>query len=201
MYDEALDEIPALNFDEIANHLLEQGGLVSPSQIEGCLCGLQSGGANVEPEYGLDALADVLGLHAHGELADCVVQMYTLVGAALRDDDFRFTPLLPSDDVELAQRVEALSDWCNGFLSGFAFEAASDEKGGSTLSPPSNEALRDIAAFAQVEVGEDEGADDAEGHYAELVEYLRVAVINIFLDDSDGDADGEDGLGDHKSLQ
>ena len=45
MHDEWLDEVPVLDFDEIADHLLEQGALVSPSRVHGCLCGLLSAGA------------------------------------------------------------------------------------------------------------------------------------------------------------
>lgn len=182
MNDEWFDEIPVLGFDEIANHLLEQGALVSPSRVHGCLSGLLSAGASCQAEFGLDALADVLDLVAHGELADRVLQLYTISGAALRDEEFTFVPLLPDDEVDIAQRAEALADWCNGFLAGFAYVAAGEDAAGSTLSQPSSEALTDIAAFAQLEVGADGHDEDAEGHYTELVEYLRVAVINLFLD-------------------
>ena len=36
--------------------------------------------------------------------------------------------------------------------------------------------------LAEAEAGEDEFDEDAEEHYFELVEYLRVAVVNIFLE-------------------
>ena len=195
MYDEWLDEVPVLDFDEIADHLLEQGALVSPSRVHGCLCGLLSAGATLQAEHGLGALADVLDLVAHGELANRVLQLYTVSGAALQDEEFTFIPLLPDDEVDIKQRAEALADWCNGFLAGFAYEAAGDDSPGTALSQPSNEALRDIAAFAQVEVDEDEDAEDAEGDYAELVEYLRVAVINIFLDNRSRDPQADSSAG------
>ncbi len=192
MHDEWLDEVPVLDFDEIADHLLEQGALVSPSRVHGCLCGLLSAGATLQPERGLDALADVLDLVAHGELANSVMQLYTVSGAALQDEEFTFLPLLPDDEVDIKQRADALADWCNGFLAGFAYEAAGDDNPGTALSQPSNEALRDIAAFAQVEVDKDEDGEDAEGDYAELVEYLRVAVINIFMDNRNRDPQAGD---------
>lgn len=192
MHDEWFDEIPVLDFDEIGNHLLEQGALVSPSQLHGCLCGLLSAGASFQAEYGIDALADILDLVAHGELANLVLQLYTVSGAALRDEEFTFNPLLPDDEIDIAQRAEALADWCNGFLAGFAYEAASEDKAESALSQPSSEALGDIAAFAQVGVDENEDDEDAEGHYTELVEYLRVAVINIFLDNRGDDTAEQD---------
>jgi uncharacterized protein YgfB (UPF0149 family) len=159
-----------------------------------------SAGASCQAEYGLDALADVLDLVAHGELANRVLQLYTVSGSTLRDEEFTFVPLLPDDEIDIARRSEALADWCNGFLAGFAYEAAGEDAAGSALSQPSSEALRDIAALAQLEAGADEHDEDAEGHYTELVEYLRVAVINIFLDNTVEDVEVQESPGSEPPL-
>lgn len=200
MHDDWFNEAPVPDFEEIADHLLEQGAQVSPSRVHGCLCGLLSAGATAQAEHGLDALAEVLDLVAHGELANHILQLYSLSGAALQDEEFTFIPLLPDDEVDIAQRAEALADWCNGFLAGFAYEVAGERNPGSALPQPSNEALRDIAALAQVELGEDEYDEDAEGHYTELVEYLRVAVTNIFLDNLGDDPRADDMPGTERPL-
>ncbi|MEZ5570204.1 MAG: hypothetical protein R3E54_18010 [Halioglobus sp.] len=57
------------DFDELADHLLEQGADVSPAQVHGCLSGLLAAGELGEGERALDALAQGLELEAHGELA------------------------------------------------------------------------------------------------------------------------------------
>ena len=193
MYDDLTDEVGIFDFEELANHLLEQGLETSPAQLHGCLSGLLAAGGGAEPEVGLDALAQALDVAVHGELASRLMQLYTVTAAALQDDEFTFHPLLPDDDAELAERTAAMADWCNGFLAGFAYEAAEEDTAGSALSEQSSEALRDIAAFAQLEVGQDEDEEDAEGHYTELTEYLRVAVLNIFLDNRDEGAEGQGG--------
>jgi len=184
MYHDEFEPAPTFDFDEVAGHLLEQGALLSPSQVHGCLCGLLGAGAPVEAEYGVDALASSLDLVAHGELASRAMQLYTVSAATLRDDEFTFAPLLPADEVDIALRTEALADWCNGFLTGFAYVAAAAEKSGSVLSGESGEALRDIAAMSRAEAGADELGEEAEESYFELVEYLRVAVVNIYMDNS-----------------
>ena len=46
---------------------------------------------------------------------------------ALRSPDFEFEPLLPADDVPLAERVAALAAWCGGFLYGFGAGAPKPE--------------------------------------------------------------------------
>jgi uncharacterized protein len=182
MYDDLPDKVDVFDFDEFANHLLDQGVLASPSQLHGCLCGLLGAGAPAQPEYGLDALAQALGLELHGELASRIMQLYTVTEAALQDEEFTFHPLLPGEEEEIALRTAALAHWCDGFLAGFAYATAAQERNGGALSPEAGEVLRDIAAMAQAEPAEDESEEDAEDSYIELVEYLRVAVVNVYMD-------------------
>jgi uncharacterized protein len=182
MYDDGPDAVGVFDFDEFADHLLDQGVLASPSQLHGCLCGLLGAGAPAEPEYGLDALAQALDLEVHGELASRIMQLYTVTEAALQDEEYTFLPLLPDDETEIAVRAAALAIWCEGFMAGFAYEAAAKDRSGSALSKETGEILRDIAAMAQAEAAEVESDEEAEDSYIELIEYLRVAVINVFMD-------------------
>ena len=61
-----------------------------------------------------------MDLALHGELAEKVMQLYTITAAALQDESFDFHPLLPDDDTDIADRVEALAD---GHRSGWAGRA------------------------------------------------------------------------------
>jgi len=182
MYDDLPEEVGVFDFDEFANHLLDQGVLASPSQLHGCLCGLLGAGAPAQPEYGLDALAQALDLEVHGELASRIMQLYTMTEAALQDEEFTFLPLLPDEEEEIALRTAALASWCDGFLAGVAYVTAAADSSGSALSQETGEILRDIAAMAQAESAEDESEEEAEDSYMELMEYLRVAVVNVFMD-------------------
>jgi len=182
MYDDLPEEVGVFDFDEFANHLLDQGLLASPSQLHGCLCGLLGAGAPAQPEYGLDALAQALDLEVHGELASRIMQLYTMTEATLQDEEFTFLPLLPDEEEEIALRTAALANWCDGFLAGFAYATAAANSNGSALSQETGEILRDIGAMAQAEPAADESEEEAEDSYIELVEYLRVAVVNVFMD-------------------
>jgi len=182
MYDDLPEEVGMFDFDEFANHLLDQGLLASPSQLHGCLCGLLGAGAPAQPEYGLDALAQALDLEVHGELASRIMQLYTVTEATLQDEEFTFLPLLPDEEEEIALRTAALANWCDGFLAGFAYATAAANSNGSALSQETGEILRDIGAMAQAEPAADESEEEAEDSYIELVEYLRVAVVNVFMD-------------------
>ena len=182
MFDELSGETTVFDFDEIANLLLEQGQEASPAELHGCLCGLLAAGATPEPEAGLDALGQALDLVLHGELADQVMQLYGITAAALEDEEFDFHPLLADDDVDIAVRTAGLASWCRGFLGGFAHVAAGAEKAGSALSEDSSEILRDFAAITEAAIDEDDEEDESEGAYIELVEFVRFAALNVYMD-------------------
>lgn len=164
------------DFDEVANHLLEQGLDSSPAQLHGCLCGLLAAGAPVQAEVGLSLMQQALELQLHGELAGQALQLYGVSAAALEDEDFDFHPLLPDDEVDIATRTLELAAWCKGFLAGFA------QVNQRQLSQDSSEILGDMGAIAEASVDEDADEDESEGSYTEIVEYLRFAVLNLFMD-------------------
>jgi uncharacterized protein YgfB (UPF0149 family) len=183
MFDDP-DTPGVFDFDELADHLLEQGAEVSPAQVHGCLSGLLAAGELGEGERALDALAQGLELEAHGELAERIMQLYSATSTAMDDDACSFYPLLPDDELELDTRTMALAQWCAGFLRGIAHTDITPGAEPRQWSSDGREILEDIAAMAQAWVGTDVDEDDEgpEDSYAELVEYLRVAVLNLYLE-------------------
>jgi yecA family protein len=188
MFDDRENDTGVFDFDEFANHLLEQGLESSPADIHGCLCGLLAAGAAVEPELALAALVESMELELRGELADLVMQLYRVSAAALEDEEFDFHPLLPDDEADIETRVSALAGWCGGFMTGFALvSAGASSESENAVSKDSAEILKDFAAIAQADASdedenEDEDEDGADEHYFELVEYLRFAALNIYMD-------------------
>ncbi len=182
MYDDQFGKTEVFDFDEFANHLVEQGLQSSPSDIHGCLTGLLASGAPVEAESALVALVDVLDLNVHGELAAQTMELYTVTAAALQDEEFDFHPLLPDDETDIGERTVALAGWCSGFLGGFAQGTASRSDAESRLSRESREILEDIEAFSLAGIDEDMDEEESEESYFEIAEYLRFAVLNIHMD-------------------
>jgi uncharacterized protein YgfB (UPF0149 family) len=191
MFDSLRPDTEVFDFQELADHLLDQGLQSSPARIHGCLCGLLAAGAAPERELAPAALAEALDIQVHGELAERVMQLYVASAAALADEAFAFQPLLPDDDTEIGLRAEALGHWCSGFLAGFALVSAGAGKAGdNVLSSDSSEALRDMAAIAETAADEDADEEESENSYFELVEYLRFATLNIFSDSLEAAAAG-----------
>ena len=181
-----LDNSQVFDFDEMANHLLEQGLQTSPSELHGCLCGLLAAGADATAEAGLAGVSRALQLDLYGELAAQVMELYGVTNAALRDEEFDFHPLLPEDEVSIELRTEALAAWCRGFLAGYAGEARGRQ------GQDTGEILKDMAAIAEAAVDPEADEEESESSLEEIIEYLRFAALNVFMDNlMEGDeADG-----------
>ena len=178
MFDPRPGEAEPVDFDEIADHFVEQGLQRSPSEVHGCLCGLLAAGGPADPEWGLAAMFEALDLVMHGALAGEMLRLYAISAAALEDDEFDFYPLLPDDERAIAERTATLGDWCRGFLAGFARAGGNAE----ALAGDSAEVLTDFAAIAEAEVDEEAPEEESEESYIELVEYLRFAAMNVYMD-------------------
>lgn len=144
---------------------------MSPADLHGSLCGFLCGGGQPHPGHWLDQLCvDSAALEASSR--PTLEALRAATQTLLDDPDLRFSPLLPGDDVAMAARVEALAGWCAGFVGGYGLSGASLER----VSGEGRDALRDLERIAQFgyEAGE---AEEDENAFAEIVEYVRMAVM------------------------
>lgn len=187
-----LDPLPGedirVDFEEYADHLLEQGLEVCPSRVHGCLCGLLAAGAPDEPDWGLSGVMQALDLVVQGEAAAQTLLLYAHSAAALGSEELDFYPLLPSDDVSIERRAAGLAAWCSGFLAGFAQAAAGGAMAAAVPAVDSAEVLQDFAAIAEAVSDEATPEEEQEASYTELVEYVRFAALNVYLDQHVGEA-------------
>ncbi|MEM8492331.1 MAG: UPF0149 family protein [Pseudomonadota bacterium] len=173
------DDSP-ISFEQLANALLAQGEFCSPAELHGGLCGLLGGGIANDPSLLIANLEQTLGLELRGEASELLGALGSAIVSAVGSGDYDFYPLLPDDSVDLDQRVEALAGWCRGFLSGYAQGRIGQQTQAEAVAPDSAEVLKDFAAIAQA----DSDADDQEGEsdFFELLEYVRVAAMNVLAD-------------------
>jgi uncharacterized protein YgfB (UPF0149 family) len=180
MLEEYFEGQQPLDFDEFADHLVEQGLQLSPSKIHGALCGSLVGDARQDAETCLAGLSQALESDLHGALAEACQRLVRATLDALVDEAFEFHLFLPDDEEELSSRVQSLSDWCSGFLAGYAFVVA--EPGADTLAEEISEILRDMAAIAAAELDRDEDEEASEQNLFELTEYLRFGTLNLYME-------------------
>ena len=115
---------------------------VTAAELHGSLCGYACAGGQPGAGQWLGQLCiDDDGLAASAEPSLESLRSATL--ALLDDPQMRFAPLLPDDDDALPLRVQAMGEWCAGFLGGFGLTGASDRE---TLSEQARDAQRKIQA-------------------------------------------------------
>ena len=177
------DDVLAGDFDQVADLFLIEGIDLPPSQWHGCIVGLLVSGLRADDLLG--AMGHALQESITGDLMIASEQSAKASLRALRDPNYGFTPLIPDDDDELELRSEALASWCEGFLQGFAAGVA----GSDQISTEAAEILRDMAQIARLEVDSTSDIDEQESDFIELVEYVRVVVLNLYQTYTSDDED------------
>jgi hypothetical protein len=136
-------------------------------------------------DAGLDWLQQVLdGTNESDALrTECAGMLNTLFQQTLRQLSERlseFAPLLPDDSDTAPVRTAALAHWCEGYLHGLVSvdhgQALKERLAGDPLA----DIIRDMLQLTRAEVDEDSDNETNEAAYAEIVEYVRVAVQLVY---------------------
>ncbi len=145
----------------------------SPATLHGTMTGY----IVASPDW--SAPAWIKRITGHEALGETLRDLYYLSAFQLEEVSFSYEILLPDDDQPAADRGKALSQWCEGFLSGLGLG------GISTLEHENEdieEAFNDIIEIAQLNYKELEGEEDEEIDLMELEEYMRTVVMFIYLE-------------------
>lgn len=155
------------------------------SELHGSLCGFLAGGGVLS---GGDVLAALQldGEATHPSASDLALmqRLARQAQSELADPELGFEPLLPEDDRPLAERAEAMVDWCRGFLGGFGLAGAGAH---AKLSDEAQEVLRDLGTVASssFDFGDEEEDEDA---LIEVQEFVRVAAMLLHTECAAGPA-------------
>jgi yecA family protein len=150
-----------------------------PSEVHGGLCGLLCSTASQEPQHWLATI--IPGLDEDNLLqrdaARLLMAMHTTTLQQLNDPTCDFHLLLPDDDAPILDRVDALGDWCQGFLTGLSMGGVTDL---NALPQDAAEIIKDMTEIARAGSAYDlQGTEEDEEAYQELVEYIRVGALLI----------------------
>lgn len=179
-------EVPIPEFDQLADLYWELGVMQSPSQLQGYLVGRLSSGDDLEVDpWVAQASTYIDAVQAPGEAGIALLSsLFAATSLGLVSDDMKFQLLLPDDEVEINLRVDALGQWCQGFMAGFAEggKRVQKQRGQQQYTQDVSEAISDIAAISQISLTEEDVAEHSEQQFFELAEYLRLAAVTIYLD-------------------
>jgi uncharacterized protein YgfB (UPF0149 family) len=168
-----------VGYDELDAALVRMQLGTDASELHGSLSGYLAGGGELgrQPLLAVLQLDDEAAPPSPREKA-LLDQLARECLADLVDPELGFEPVLPADDRPLAERAEALVEWCRGFLGGFGLAGAPAH---AELSGEANETLRDIGTIAasSFDFG-DEGED--EDALIEVHEFVRMGAMLLFAE-------------------
>ena len=156
------------SFRELAPLMQQAHALADLPEAHGTLAGAFCAG-----QVGFeDWLREVFPEGHPGAAAGALRAVYEHTRDALTAGEL-LQPMLPPDDAPVAERAPALGEWCQGFLYGLGTSALPEPE---RLPEQAAEVVRDLMAISRVGVDPDESDEENEQAYAELVEFVRVAV-------------------------
>ena len=166
-----------LNYNELSELLRLSDAAAHAADCHGFLCGHLCVNDTPDPEtwkeyLDLQTEVDSLVDECHEEIGLLLTETRRNLDAPELD----FHPLLPDDDAPLADRVVALSEWCYGFLNGFALGQHSATVLGNEEG---KELIENFTRICQVETSEMADESDEQALF-ELVEYVRIGAIYIY---------------------
>jgi yecA family protein len=163
---------------ELDEALRRSGSSWNAGQAHGLLCSRLSVAGAVGAEQWFElVLADTSPQNALR--AECEEMLETLCAITWRqlvERRSEFELLLPDDQEATGVRAEAMAQWCEGFLHGLVSEKHNDALKERLAAEPLADIIKDMLQITRATADEDEGGEDEENAWAELVEYLRVAT-------------------------
>lgn len=167
-------------YDELDAALVRMRVGTDASELHGSLCGYLAGGGPLDRQPLLATLQLEGGEAVVPSPRDqsLLEQLATHSRSELADPELGFEPLLPADDRPLAERADALVEWCRGFLGGFGLAGSGAH---AHLSDEAQEILRDLNTIAgsAFDFGDESEDEDA---LIEVHEFVRMAAMLLFAE-------------------
>lgn len=172
-------EFPSFDQVKHALHILNQKA--DPAETHGMLCGFIAAGNKMDGKSWIDI---ALGHHTFKDkksqqVRHVLLTLYQVSFEKLSSVEFDFHLLLPTDAESLPIRAEALSHWCQGFLTGLKLAGIDIHRG---VSVDSREALHHLVEIAKLDYEVIDINDEDEIAFVEVSEYVRMATILVYTE-------------------
>ncbi|NOX09693.1 MAG: UPF0149 family protein [Gammaproteobacteria bacterium] len=170
-------QISLIDIDHLDEVLQRSQSELSAEEVHGIACGMLAVLGSVDPDPLVKHVVEDFDAHnlAHSEAAKLLQSLLRQITTQFNDVELDFQLLLPDDDESMDLRVDALSEWCQGFLLGVGMGGLKDD---TDLPETVSEMITDLIEIARISI-EDDIEDELENNFFEVVEYVRVGVLLI----------------------
>ncbi len=161
-------------WSEWQRNFAEIDEITSPSELHGLLTGIVCVTQAPTREEWLNILMTLNVPELEQDALALLADESEDVAHALSEDELDYLPLLPDDEHLLADRVQALADWCAGVVLGFGLASGHIRTDEMELI----EHLQDVAA---VEFEDSDNDEEGEISYQELYEFVRLIPVSLSI--------------------
>ena len=172
--------LPALpSFNSVQEALRVFESLGEAAQTHGLLCAFFACGVKLRRQAWLNSLmvqtpdkAELIEMDSQ----EILTQLFVATQEAFLQEEPWMDPLLPSDDAPLVERIEALAEFSKGFVMGLNLTGIPLKNNPNELLQEAFDDFINISCLAP----QDEEGEESERAFVELVEYLRIAMMQIY---------------------
>jgi uncharacterized protein len=166
-----------LDYESVEEILAEDECEASAAELQAILCGMLAAGIKLDDKHWLETVNDMI--NDSRELSDKSVKiiktLFVWSHQQLNQDDALAPTLLPDDSYPAIDQLEAIADWCQGFLLGFGLQTGNQVIDNAEVK----ESLTDLADISQLELEAEEG-EETQMALVTLIEHMKVAVKIIY---------------------
>ncbi|MEE9351997.1 MAG: UPF0149 family protein [Thiotrichaceae bacterium] len=148
------------------------------AEIQGVACGLLAVNLNADDELWLGQVFQDRDPQNHLQ-QDISIELKRYIQGLrtqMQDSNLEFGLLLPNDEEDLRDRVDAMQEWTQGFLLGVSLAGLKDF---SALPDDSKELMDDFIEITKAGEFDTDELEESEDAYWHIVEYLRMGVLLI----------------------
>lgn len=152
--------------------------LASPAEVHGLIAGMLAGGLPSGEQSWQVHLNDLFndGYALPVAFQRDIERLVKQTEVLFCSDEFAFHPLLPSDNEPLDERTEAMAQWVQNFLVGFALVCHELAKAPDDIQ----ELITDFNQIAQLSLEIDSEDESNEQAFFEIFEYVRMGAMACF---------------------
>lgn len=175
-----MPNIALLNFEHWTTKLDQNALMASAAELHGLIAGMLSAGIPADAGQILPVLYDFLndGQAVNQELKGFIDELIQETARQLADEEYGFHLMLPADDDDLTDRLDAMVEWSQAFLVGFAIQQTDL----SLVSADVRDAVEQLTEITRIDIhthGDSSDSENEEAYYL-VLEHIRLMVLTCF---------------------
>jgi len=172
-----MDSQENIDYERVEEVLADSECETSAAELQAILCGMLAAGLKPDDKAWLTLLIDIVndGRELTSAAKELIRHLFNWTHRQMNQQDSLAPTLLPDDSYPAIDQLQALAEWCQGFLLGFGLQM-----GNQTIHTPEiKESLTDLAEISQLQLEAEENEETRMALFT-LTEHIKVAVQVIY---------------------